>query len=41
MVGFNFGSYRLLQREDRTTLTREDLLIQGISQAIRLGQVDE
>ena len=41
MVSFDYASYRLLQREDRTTISREDVLVDGIAKAVRLGHVEE
>ncbi len=41
MVSFDYASYRLLQREDRTTLSRQDALVDGIAKAVRLGHVEE
>ncbi|GAB1309796.1 hypothetical protein MFIFM68171_00006 [Madurella fahalii] len=41
MVAMDLKSYRVMQLDDRTSLTREDVLIQGISQAVKLGSVSE
>lgn len=41
MVSMDYKSYQLMQRDDRTTLTREDLLIDGIVSAVKSGRVDE
>ncbi len=40
MVSFDYASYRLLQQEDRMTLTGEEILVDGIAKAVRLGQVE-
>ncbi len=40
LVSFDYASYRLLQRDAWTTLTREEILADGIDKAVRLGQVE-
>jgi hypothetical protein len=37
MISFRFASYRLIQQEDRTTLSREDTLIPNIIRAITIS----
>jgi hypothetical protein len=41
MVSFHFASYRLMQQEDRTTLTRDEVLVEDIAQAMRMGKSTE
>lgn len=41
MVSMDYKSYQLMQHDDRTTMTREDLLINGIVSAVKSGTIDE